>query len=175
MTNLPLLDHLVGKGKPLIISTGMSRMEEGRGHRRFPEAARGRVCAAALQQHVPHRLRRHQPALHGPVARCFGVPVGYSGTRARDCGIHRRLGDGRQHHRAPHHAGSHDGGPRPRRQPGSRRASRRWCAIFARWLWRWVPGRKNSSRAAKSSTARCWARAWSPPAASNPVRSSAPA
>ncbi len=28
LTNLPLLDHLVQKGKPLILSTGMSRMEE---------------------------------------------------------------------------------------------------------------------------------------------------
>ena len=28
LTNLPLLDHLVAKGKPLIISTGMSRMDE---------------------------------------------------------------------------------------------------------------------------------------------------
>ncbi|MGD9094084.1 MAG: N-acetylneuraminate synthase family protein [Anaerolineales bacterium] len=28
LTNIPLLDHLAGKGKPLILSTGMSRMEE---------------------------------------------------------------------------------------------------------------------------------------------------
>lgn len=28
LTNLPLLDHLVQKGKPLILSTGMSRMDE---------------------------------------------------------------------------------------------------------------------------------------------------
>ena len=28
MINLPLLDHLIEKGKPLIVSTGMSRMEE---------------------------------------------------------------------------------------------------------------------------------------------------
>jgi N-acetylneuraminate synthase len=28
LTNLPLLDHLVAKGKPLIISTGMSHMDE---------------------------------------------------------------------------------------------------------------------------------------------------
>ncbi|MEA3439209.1 MAG: N-acetylneuraminate synthase family protein, partial [Chloroflexota bacterium] len=28
LTNLPLLDHLANKGKPLILSTGMSRMEE---------------------------------------------------------------------------------------------------------------------------------------------------
>ena len=28
LTNLPLIDHLAQKGKPLILSTGMSRMDE---------------------------------------------------------------------------------------------------------------------------------------------------
>ncbi len=78
LTNLPLLDHLAGKGKPLILSTGMSRMEEVEFtvdflRRRGAEFALlhcNSTYPAAFEDinlRFMHRLKE------------FGVPVGYSG------------------------------------------------------------------------------------------------
>src|SRR3990172_6805321 len=78
LTNLPLLDHLVGKGKPLILSTGMSRMEEVEVTVNFLKE-RGAEFALLhcnstyttafedVNLRFMERLRR------------LGVPVGYSG------------------------------------------------------------------------------------------------
>ncbi len=41
LTNLPLIDHLTQKRKPLILSTGMSRMDEVEYTVELPEGARG--------------------------------------------------------------------------------------------------------------------------------------
>jgi len=61
LTNLPLLDHLVSKGKPLILSTGMSLMEEVEITVTYPAAFED------INLRFMDRLRQ------------FGVPVGYSG------------------------------------------------------------------------------------------------
>ena len=78
LTNLPLLSHLVEKGKPLIISTGMSRMEEVELTANFLKAHGAEFALLHCNSTYPasfedinlrfmHQLRR------------FDVPVGYSG------------------------------------------------------------------------------------------------
>jgi N-acetylneuraminate synthase len=78
LTNLPLIDHLVQKGKPLILSTGMSRMEEveftvnflKERHAEFALLHCNSTYPAAFEDvnlRFMNRLRK------------FGVPVGYSG------------------------------------------------------------------------------------------------
>lgn len=78
LTNLPLLDHLVKKGKPLILSTGMSRMEEveftvdflKERHTEFALLHCNSTYPAAFEDinlRFMHQLQR------------FDVPVGYSG------------------------------------------------------------------------------------------------
>jgi sialic acid synthase SpsE len=78
LTNLPLLDHLVEKGKPLILSTGMSRMEEVEVTVNF---LKERSAAFALLH-----CNSTYPAAFDDInlrfmdrLRIFGVPVGYSG------------------------------------------------------------------------------------------------
>ena len=78
LTNLPLLDHLIKKGKPLILSTGMSRMEEVE------------ITVDFLKERGAEFALLHCNSTY-PVAfedinlrfmeqlRKFGVPVGYSG------------------------------------------------------------------------------------------------
>ena len=78
LTNLPLLDHLVSKGKPLILSTGMSRMEEVEFTVNFLRKRGAEFALLHCNSTYPaafedinlrfmHRLKE------------FGVPVGYSG------------------------------------------------------------------------------------------------
>ncbi|MCI0518735.1 MAG: N-acetylneuraminate synthase family protein, partial [Chloroflexi bacterium] len=78
LTNLPLLDHLAGKGKPLILSTGMSRMEEVETTVSFLKQRAAEFALLHCNSTYPaafedinlrfmHQLRR------------FDVPVGYSG------------------------------------------------------------------------------------------------
>ncbi len=78
LTNLPLLDHLAGKGKPLILSTGMSRMEEVEFTVNFLKKRGAEFALLHCNSTYPaafedinlrfmHRLKE------------FGVPVGYSG------------------------------------------------------------------------------------------------
>ena len=78
LTNLPLIDHLAAKGKPLILSTGMSRMEEVECTVRFLKERGAEFALLHCNSTYPaafddinlrfmHQLRR------------FGVPVGYSG------------------------------------------------------------------------------------------------
>jgi N-acetylneuraminate synthase len=78
LTNLPLIDHLAAKGKPLILSTGMSRMEEVECTVRFLQERGAEFALLHCNSTYPaafddinlrfmHQLRR------------FGVPVGYSG------------------------------------------------------------------------------------------------
>jgi len=78
LTNLPLLDHLVQKGKPLILSTGMSRIDEVEFTVDFLKE-RGAEFALlhcnstypAAFEDINLRFMEH--------LRVFGVPVGYSG------------------------------------------------------------------------------------------------
>ena len=78
LTNLPLLDHLSRKGKPLILSTGMSRMNEVE------------ITVAFLKNHQVDFALLHcnstYPAAFEDInlrflkqLRRFDVPVGYSG------------------------------------------------------------------------------------------------
>lgn len=78
LTNLPLLDHLAEKGKPLILSTGMSRMEEVEFTVDFLKERGAEFALLHCNSTYPaafedinllfmHQLRR------------FDVPVGYSG------------------------------------------------------------------------------------------------
>ncbi len=78
MINLPLIDYLIGKGKPLIVSTGMSRMEEVETTVDF---LKERDAEFALLH-----CNSAYPAAFGDInlrfmdrLRDFGVPVGYSG------------------------------------------------------------------------------------------------
>ncbi|MEJ2512579.1 MAG: N-acetylneuraminate synthase family protein [Anaerolineales bacterium] len=52
----------------------------------------------------------------------------------------------------------------------NRTALRKWCAISGRSRWLWVQGRKSICRAGKSSTGKCWQKAWSLHAISKKVR-----
>ncbi len=78
LTNLPLLDHLASKGKPLILSTGMSRMDEVEFTVDFLKKRGAEFALLHCNSTYPaafedinlrfmHRLKE------------FGVPVGYSG------------------------------------------------------------------------------------------------
>lgn len=78
MINFPLLDHLAKKSKPLIVSTGMSRMEEVEATVKFLQ---GRDVEFALLH-----CNSAYPAAFEDInlrfmqrLREFGVPVGYSG------------------------------------------------------------------------------------------------
>ena len=78
LTNLPLLDHLAKKGKPLILSTGMSRMEE-------VEFTVGFLKERQVQFALLH-CNSTYPAAFEDInlrfmnqLRQFDVPVGYSG------------------------------------------------------------------------------------------------
>jgi N-acetylneuraminate synthase len=78
LTNLPLLDHLASKKKPLILSTGMSRMEEVETTVAF---LKKRGCEFALLH-----CNSTYPAAFEDInlrfmdqLRRFDVPVGYSG------------------------------------------------------------------------------------------------
>ena len=78
LTNLPLLDHLVQKGKPLILSTGMSRIDEVEFTVDFLKERGAEFVLLHCNSTYPAafedinlRFMEH--------LRVFGVPVGYSG------------------------------------------------------------------------------------------------
>ena len=78
LTNLPLLDHLVAKGKPLIISTGMSRMDEVEVSVNFLKEREAEFILLHCNSTYPASFEdinlRFMERL-----RQFDVPVGYSG------------------------------------------------------------------------------------------------
>ncbi len=78
MINLPLIDYLIGKGKPLIVSTGMSRWEEVVTTVEFLKERDAEFallhCNSAYPASFPDINLRFMDRL-----REFGVPVGYSG------------------------------------------------------------------------------------------------
>lgn len=79
LTNLPLLEHLAAKKKPLILSTGMSRMSQ-------VEAAVGALRGRGLEDLVLLHCVSQYPAPAGEanllameaMRQRFGVPVGFS-------------------------------------------------------------------------------------------------
>jgi sialic acid synthase SpsE/sugar phosphate isomerase/epimerase len=78
LTNLPLLDHLVGKGKPLILSTGMSRMEEVEITVDFLKERRAEFALLHCNSTYPAAFEDINLRFMDQLRR-FGVPVGYSG------------------------------------------------------------------------------------------------
>jgi len=78
LTNLPLLDHLVEKRKPLIISTGMSRMEEVETTVAFLKERQAEFALLHCNSTYPAAFEDINLRFMDRL-RQFGVPVGYSG------------------------------------------------------------------------------------------------
>jgi sialic acid synthase SpsE/sugar phosphate isomerase/epimerase len=78
LTNLPLLDHLTGKGKPLILSTGMSRMEEVECTVDFLKQRGAQFALLHCNSTYPAAFEDINLRFMDQLRR-FGVPVGYSG------------------------------------------------------------------------------------------------
>lgn len=78
LTNLPLLDHLAQKGKPLIISTGMSHMHEVEVTVEFLKERRVEFALLHCNSTYPAAFEDINLRFMDRL-RQFGVPVGYSG------------------------------------------------------------------------------------------------
>ncbi len=78
LTNLPLLDHLTQKGKPLILSTGMSRMEEVAATVEFLKARNTAFALLHCNSTYPAAFEDINLRFMDQLRR-FEVPVGYSG------------------------------------------------------------------------------------------------
>jgi len=78
LTNLPLLDHLIKKGKPLILSTGMSRPDEVDFTVKYLKDRNAQFALLHCNSTYPAAFEdinlRYMDQL-----RKYGVPVGYSG------------------------------------------------------------------------------------------------
>ena len=78
MINLPLLDHLIKLGKPLIVSTGMSRVDEVEKTVNFLQERKAEFALLHCNSTYPAAFEdinlRYMDQL-----REYGVPVGYSG------------------------------------------------------------------------------------------------
>jgi N-acetylneuraminate synthase len=78
LTNLPLLDHLLLKGKPLILSTGMSRMEEVEVTVSFLKEREAEFALLHCNSTYPTAFEDINLRFMFQLRR-FGVPIGYSG------------------------------------------------------------------------------------------------
>jgi sialic acid synthase SpsE/sugar phosphate isomerase/epimerase len=78
LTNLPLLDYLVKLGKPLILSTGMSRMEEVEITVNFLKQREAQFALLHCNSTYPAAFEDINLRFMDRL-RMFGVPVGYSG------------------------------------------------------------------------------------------------
>jgi len=78
LTNLPLLDHLAKKGKPLILSTGMSRMDEVEHTVNFLKERGAEFALLHCNSTYPAAFEDINLRFMNQLRR-FGVPVGYSG------------------------------------------------------------------------------------------------
>ena len=78
LTNLPLLDYLIQKNKPLILSTGMSRMDEVRYTVDFLKAHEAEFALLHCNSTYPAAFEDINLRFMEKL-REFGVPVGYSG------------------------------------------------------------------------------------------------
>jgi len=79
ITNLPFLSHVAGKGKPLIVSTGMAYLSEVEAAVRTIEAAEN-IYYVLLQctSNYPANPADANLTAMGTMATAFNVPVGYS-------------------------------------------------------------------------------------------------
>jgi sialic acid synthase SpsE/sugar phosphate isomerase/epimerase len=78
MTNLPLLDHLIEKGKPLILSTGMSRIEEVEITVDFLKERKAQFALLHCNSTYPAAFEDINLRFMNQLRR-FDAPVGYSG------------------------------------------------------------------------------------------------
>lgn len=78
LTNLPLLDHLVQKGKPLILSTGMSHMHEVELTVDFLKERQAQFALLHCNSTYPAAFEDINLRFMNQLRR-FDVPVGYSG------------------------------------------------------------------------------------------------
>jgi sialic acid synthase SpsE/sugar phosphate isomerase/epimerase len=78
LTNLPLLDHLVQKKKPLILSTGMSRIEEVEFTVNFLKERQAEFALLHCNSTYPAAFNDINLRFMDRLLE-FGVPVGYSG------------------------------------------------------------------------------------------------
>jgi N-acetylneuraminate synthase len=78
MTNLPLLEHLISKGKPLIISTGMSSMDEVEFSVNYLHEQNAEFALLHCNSTYPAAFEDINLKFMDRL-RKFGVPVGYSG------------------------------------------------------------------------------------------------
>jgi len=78
LTNLLLLDHLIKKGKPLILSTGMSRMDEVEVTVDFLKSRGAEFALLHCNSTYPAAFEDINLRFMDQL-RKFGVPVGYSG------------------------------------------------------------------------------------------------
>ncbi len=78
LTNLPLLDHLLQKGKPLILSTGMSHMHEVEVTVDFLKERNAEFALLHCNSTYPAAFEDINLRFMDQLRR-FGVPVGYSG------------------------------------------------------------------------------------------------
>ncbi len=78
LTNIPLLSHLVKKGKPLILSTGMSRMEEVEFTVNFLKERKAEFALLHCNSTYPAAFEDINLRFMDQLRR-FDVPVGYSG------------------------------------------------------------------------------------------------
>jgi N-acetylneuraminate synthase len=78
MINLPLIDHLIGFGKPMILSTGMSRIEEVEHTVRFLKEREANFALLHCNSAYPAAFEDINLRFMNQL-RKFEVPVGYSG------------------------------------------------------------------------------------------------
>lgn len=78
LTNLPLLDHLISKGKPLILSTGMSHMHEVEITVNFLKERKAEFALLHCNSTYPAAFEDINLKFMDQLRR-FDVPVGYSG------------------------------------------------------------------------------------------------
>ena len=118
LTNLPLLDHLAQKGKPLILSTGMSRMDEVECTVDFLKERQVEFALLHCNSTYPAAFEDINLRFMDQL-RALWRAGGLFGSRAWHCRLHGGGCPGRQHHRAPSDPGPHHGWPGSRRQPGT--------------------------------------------------------
>lgn len=78
LTNIPLLDHLASKGKPMILSTGMSRMEEVEFTVNFLKRRGASFALLHCNSTYPAAFEDINLRFMEQLRR-FDVPIGYSG------------------------------------------------------------------------------------------------
>jgi N-acetylneuraminate synthase len=79
MTDFPLLEHLIGKRKPLIISTGMSSPEEVEKTVAFLRAREASFALLHTSSTYPAAYSELNLRYMVEMKRLYGAPVGYSG------------------------------------------------------------------------------------------------